>query len=329
MDSSVKVLVVGAGAVGQVYGWFLKQSGAEVFFYVKPKHRAEARKGFDLYPLNTWKEGEAAQHWKADGVLASPADLAGHAFQQVYLAIPSTGVEGNWLPAFVKALGEHATVVSLMPSPDDHAHVVAAGLPQERLVAGLISMVSYLAPLEGETRFAKPGVAYYLPPLAPSLYSGDQARTAEVVKRLNQGGLPARAHKDVPGLVAFPTGALMSYLAALELAGWSLRGLFQDARRLDLGVHAAGEALKIAAKDSGRFPFFFRTLTHPIFLRAGISAAQKLAPFPLETYLKAHFTKVGAQTRVLLNSVIEKGRAHQLAVTHLESLLGQLPQTSP
>ena len=37
----MKVLIVGAGAVGQVYGRHLAAAGAEVCFYVKPKYRAE------------------------------------------------------------------------------------------------------------------------------------------------------------------------------------------------------------------------------------------------------------------------------------------------
>ena len=48
-----RVLIVGAGAVGQVYGWYLSRGGAEVSFYVKEKYLEDARAGFALYPLNT------------------------------------------------------------------------------------------------------------------------------------------------------------------------------------------------------------------------------------------------------------------------------------
>ena len=48
----MKVLVVGAGAVGQVYGWHLKRGGVDLTFYVKEKYRAEVEAGLTVYPLN-------------------------------------------------------------------------------------------------------------------------------------------------------------------------------------------------------------------------------------------------------------------------------------
>ena len=41
----LRVLLVGAGAVGQVYGYHLQKGGAQVAFFVRPKHRAEAEGG--------------------------------------------------------------------------------------------------------------------------------------------------------------------------------------------------------------------------------------------------------------------------------------------
>ena len=48
----MKVLIIGAGAVGQVYGRHLALGGAEVSFYVKDKYADYARKGFTFYTLS-------------------------------------------------------------------------------------------------------------------------------------------------------------------------------------------------------------------------------------------------------------------------------------
>ena len=49
--ASLRVLVVGAGAVGQVYARHYQRGGAEVTLYVRERYRAEAARGFDLYRL--------------------------------------------------------------------------------------------------------------------------------------------------------------------------------------------------------------------------------------------------------------------------------------
>ena len=48
----MNVLIVGAGAVGQVYGRHFQRGGADVAYLVKPEHLDETRRGFTLYPLN-------------------------------------------------------------------------------------------------------------------------------------------------------------------------------------------------------------------------------------------------------------------------------------
>ena len=49
MSETPRVLLVGAGAVGQVYGKYLQAAGCEISFLVKEKYADEARRGFTLY----------------------------------------------------------------------------------------------------------------------------------------------------------------------------------------------------------------------------------------------------------------------------------------
>lgn len=47
----MKILVVGAGAVGQVYGYYFQRGGCEVTFFVRDKYRSEMEQGLTLFPF--------------------------------------------------------------------------------------------------------------------------------------------------------------------------------------------------------------------------------------------------------------------------------------
>src|SRR5262249_9887240 len=85
----VKALVVGAGAVGQVYGRALRRGGAEVAYLVKPKHAEAARRGFTIHPLPG-----AAGHFTDFSVLTEPAG----AWDAVILTVPTPPLrQPRWL----------------------------------------------------------------------------------------------------------------------------------------------------------------------------------------------------------------------------------------
>ncbi|MCL4228387.1 MAG: ketopantoate reductase [Myxococcales bacterium] len=325
--SHPRVLVVGAGAVGQVFAHHYQRGGAEVTFLVREKYRADVARGFDLYPLNQRRRRRpGAEPVRFDGfaVVSAAAEVAARAFDQVVLTVASPALRGPWLPELVAAAGD-ATVVALQPGLDDRALVLAAGVPEDRLVQGMISLVSYHAPLPGETRFARPGMAYWFPPLSPSPFSGPAARTAAVVAALRAGGLPAKRHRDVPRLAGFPTAVMMPYLVALELGGWTVRGAAR-AGTLTVGGRGGREAVAVVRSLLGKPPLGLGALTRPWLLRAGLWAARPLIPLPLEIYLREHFTKVGEQTSELLDGYIAKGQAAGLPVTALEELAAGLRQ---
>jgi hypothetical protein len=161
----MRALIVGAGAIGQVYGRHLQAGGAQVGFLVKPAHADEARSGFTLYPLNR-RASRRAQPERLTGfeVLTDAAAVAGQRWDQVYLAVSSPALRaGDWFARLVPAIGP-ATLVLLQPGPVDRAFVLRA-LPPGQIVDGAITAVSYRAPLPGEV-FPRPGVAYWFPPLA-------------------------------------------------------------------------------------------------------------------------------------------------------------------
>lgn len=317
----LRVLVVGAGAVGQVFGRHLQRGGAEVACFVRERYREAAARGFDLYPLNGRRE---PARFEGFAVLTRADEVAARRFDQVYLTVPSPALDGDWLPALIAACGD-ATIVSLQPGLEDRARFLAAGAVEARLVSGMISLLSYAAPLPGETRFARPGTAYWFPPLAPSPFSGPREPTAAVVAALRAGKLPAARRADVPRAAAYPTAIMMPYLVALESAGWSLRTLAQRGA-MARAARGARAALAVVARGRG-IPLYAQLVARPWVVRTGLWVARRVVPLPLERYFERHFTKVREQTITLMITYIETGKRAGLDVAPLEALLAG-PATS-
>ncbi len=313
----MRVLIVGAGAVGQVYARHLQHGGADITFLVKEKYRAEVAAGLSLYWLNHFRPGQAPDRFTRFDVITS-LQQATRPFDQVWLCIAGPALSGDWLPTLVRDAGP-ATWVVFQVSPEDRELVAAAGVPPERMVNGLITFASYAAPLEGETRYPTPGTAYYQPVFMPNPFSGPAALVHQVVSTLEQGGLVATARPDVPRESAYPSALLMTYLAALERAHWSIARLLAEG--LPLATAAAADALAIVARRAGPVPLGPRLLTREALVRLALPVLVRVSPLPLEAYLKKHFTKVRSQTRQALERLLVRADAEGLPATALRELV--------
>jgi ketopantoate reductase len=317
----MNVLIVGAGAVGQVYGRHLQLGGADVSFYVKEKYVETCSAGFDLQVLNA--SGRGSYRFEGAGVVTDPEAVTATRWDQVWLCISATALRGPWLEPFLKAIGE-ATLVAMQPGLDDRAFL-AEQIADDQIVQGMISMVSYQAPLAGEDR--EPGVAYWFPPLSPSPFSGPNAeRVQAVVDGLKAGKCPAKVHANASLEAARGSAILMPHLAALELEAWSLKGL-RKSERLAIATAASKEALAtVAAYTETAVPGLMSCLVRPCLMGLVLGIAPTATPFPLEVYLKYHFTKVGDQTRFMIETYIETGKKHGLESPNLATLLASLPE---
>jgi 2-dehydropantoate 2-reductase len=322
------VLVVGAGAVGQVYGRHAQLGGADVTFFVREKYRDEVARGLDLYPLNRrFRKGPDPIRWDAFDVVSRVDEVAARSFDHVILTVSSPALKGPWLGELIAA-AKDASIVALQPGRGDRDTILAAGAPADRVVSGMITLISYAAPLPGETRFPRPGMAYWFPPMAPAPFSGPRDRVDAIVSILKRGGQPAKRHKDVPRAVAFPSAILMAYLVALENAGWSFRALVRGP--IKDGARAARAALTIVAHDEGgKVPLSARLMARPRVLRTGLWLGRRVVPLPLEVYLKEHFIKVGEQTREFVAGYIARGRELGLPVDALAAQLDALTPAAP
>ncbi len=312
----LRVLIVGAGAVGQVYGHHLQRGGAQVTFFVRPKHRAEAEAELRLYVMRG-KHGRELHTWRAHEAITDPALAATRGFDQIWLCISTAALERSLETqdalAMLLRLTAGTTVVSMAPGLHLR-QLLAPYVPARRHVDGGIAMVSYQAPLvDGEVD--APGIAAYLP--GPSPFTGPEAQ--RVVDALSRGGAPAKVHPNTAALMAFGSATLMPTMAALEGAGWKLSNMRHGpwAKR---AADAAAEARAVVAAQVDASPplatAFFKAST----VKLATWLAPKVAPFELEIYLKYHFTKVRDQTERLLARYIDEGEALGLPHAALSEL---------
>jgi 2-dehydropantoate 2-reductase len=187
----------------------------------------------------------------------------------------------------------------------------------------MIGIVSYFAPLPGET-VPRPGCAYWFPPLMESAIVGPRALSEPVAAALARGGCPASWQEHFPVEGAFGSPILGAHIAALEAAGWSLPAL-RRGPLLKLASRALREThAMLEARLGVRRPFALR-LVGPWFMRVGLKLAPCFVPFDLEQYLKAHFTKVGEQTRLGLRTEIEIAKKLGTPTAAMEELFAKLP----
>lgn len=304
--------------MGQVYGRHLQLGGAEVAFLVKEKHAAELRRGLTVYALNTGASRLEPKPFTRYEVLTQAAEVGQSAWDQVYLTMSSPALAGPWLPELAAQIGS-ATVVGLQPGLEDRARLLEC-VAEDQAVSGLITLISYNAPLPGEARFARPGLAYWFPPLTPSPLSGPEARTRAVVAELSKGGLPSKRHPDVPRSVAIPNAILTPHLLALEASGWSFRDLGRSAA-LRLAARGAHEAIAVMAHKLGTRVPWLTFLVRPSIMKLGLALARRVVPLDLQTYLQVHFTKVGDQTRFFMKNYIELGQKLGVSVAAMEELM--------
>lgn len=314
----MRILIVGAGSVGQVYGWHLTRGGAEVHVFVKPKYADEARAGFVLYPPKT----TTPTRWTPRGVLTRAAEVAQTEWDQVWLAIPSDALRGDWLPELVAAMGR-ATLVSLLPGLRDR-DVLTPLVPADRLVVGLIAFSSWHAPLTTEA-LPEPGMAWWHPPLTPSVFEGPPAPVDTIVRALRAGGCPA-AKGGATEAAARGSSFLCPVVAAMECGGWTFTGLRED-RWANLAADAAKEALAVSCAHLGVPKGPAALGMNPTVIRLATRAVPFVAPMDFEAFLRVHFGKVGAQTQLALDTWVEEGERRQLPVGNLRELATQLRRT--
>jgi 2-dehydropantoate 2-reductase len=231
----VKVAVVGAGAMGCLYGAALHRGGAEVTLVdVDDAHIAainqrglelDTRAGVELLPLPAIRPEQASE----------PFDLV--------VLFTKTFPTDTALEGVAKAIGPGPHVLTLQNGlGNDEA--VARHVAPERVIAGVSTLPSDLAG-PGRVRSHGEGGSQIYPALG-----GDAGFAQRVADLLTAGGLPTSLAPDIQAAVWGKAifNATMNTLCALTRRTPGFLGAHEESRTL---IHAAVEEGVAAARACG------------------------------------------------------------------------------
>lgn len=322
---SQSILLVGAGAVGQVYAHHFARAGHDVNFFLKEKHVAEARQGFTLYDLNRDRHRRHPLSLEGFGCYSDWREVGRKTWDQVWLCVSSAALASMDLEPMAGVIGG-ATVVVLQPGPEDLARVRQV-VPAEQVVAGMITLMSYHAPLSGE-QVPRPGTAFWIPPLTPMPVDGRPERAEAVAAVLRESGIRAARRPGFTERSVHSTGLFMVFLAALELAGWDFRTLAGDRTLLATLKAARREVAAVLEQRYGVSAPWWSGMTPGGMIAGGLRCARHVTPVDLQVFFEAHFSKVRSQTVALLAHYAALAESQGAAHTALDALREDLAAIS-
>ena len=314
----MKVLVVGAGAVGQVYGLYFDRGGAEVTFYVRPKYVEELKSGLNLFALNQGKNPTAIK-FNSYHVISEFHEVAETMWDVVLLTLPSDALYSPWLAEFSAQVNSQALIISLQPGYNDRLELLKY-FPEKSVVPGVITLISFATPLDTSGPQEK-GMAFWFPAFTKAFIDGEGTSVSEVLRILTSAGFPIARKKllNNPGFVYFGSTFLNLFIRNLEMNDWEL-GAFHNDEVSKLLKDSTLEGFEVVSKKFSMKAPIYRHFFGKTFYNLAIKLALKTMPFDLEKYLKVHFTKVGPQMRKNLHDLISEGQKHQLSLRALDKL---------
>jgi ketopantoate reductase len=306
----MRVVVVGAGALGSVYGARLAcMSGCQVNVVARAPAAARVRR------LECVHDGSSLD-WAVPARLErAPADA------QVILVF----VRYEYLDAVVDRVAGSAAVVVLMTPlmPQDFARLSAA-MPG-RLAVGMPSIVAY--------ENAAHAVRYWLPHGSTTLVEVAEPDTrpelTELVAKLQFAGVAAKREPNVLARSAATTMSILPLAMAVDIAGGLDAALADDAL-LALAREAAEEGRKLGATFGQPEPWasLVPRFAGPRMLRAAAALTRSHFPETI-TYIDHHFkSKLHAQNLLLCSRVLELARQRRTRCEAFARLLGRLERRS-
>ena len=277
-------------------------------FFIKEKYRQDLANGLTLYNLNQDKKKKRPIAFNDYEIVTSWDTAAQKNWDQIYLCISSTALQQFDFQSLKSSLSENTIVVMLQPGPNDHK-LAAQSVPVAQLVQGMITLISYFAPLPTED-LTIPGVAYWLPPMAPSPFTGPSQHCIEIVNTFKKSNMDATVKPNLRNMAPYPTAALMTFLTALEASQWQFSALTKNADLQKAMIKAQRQAFAAIASDTNTRKPWWHRLIMPWLLNLLLKVAPKVVPLDLETYFQVHFTKVKDQTKLFMQTYISQASHH-------------------
>jgi len=303
--SDPRVAIVGAGALGSVYGVHLALHGSDVTFVVRPERLSAPG------PMRIQRVGAPEPR-----VLASPARASTipPSADVVLLAVRVDNVDPA-LEALLRT-GPEVPLLTLTPFMPSSLERIRTAFGS-RVVVAMPGVVAYA--VEGGL------VRYWLPRAAPTMLdergSGVPA-IRSLCDLLVRAGIPARFEPRVDTMNPATTIAFLPLVLALDVAGGTAERAVADRALMSLALDAVEEC-RAVAKGIGDAPAWAGVLARfvgPRALRMGIALARRTFPESV-TFVERHFgSKTHAQNVLLGREVVTLGRARGLPMSATSSL---------
>jgi hypothetical protein len=318
----MKILIIGCGAVGRVYGLFLQKAGVELGLYDRPAvaeklRQALGRGGLPLFQVTYRRRRDPIQHHLADyRVIADAGEARRFAPDQIWFTVPSPVYYTDWFREFVREVPSRR-VVCFIPEGRRSEFVPEDG-GGRFVFAGTAFMAWQGGPEAGGGR--PEGVNFWRAPLGIPL-AGAREACRDVGRILGQAGFSYTVDKPDSKTQACITAAMTTFTAGLELAGWS-PAKFRTGPWRSRAAAACREAILGQLPAAGALQGAL--LAAPILSAAFFLVAlflPLLTPFDLEKYLRFHYTKTRDQTLALLDLFARDGESRKMPAENMRALL--------
>jgi ketopantoate reductase len=320
-----KVLIVGCGAVGQVFGLYLIKAGVELGFYARPASADKLKQALEhggipiFHTSYSHRRHPIAHRLENYQVVTDVAESQRFKPDQIWFTTPSPVYYSEWFHEFLQKVPSERVVCFAPEGGRSEFFPVSGG--EDRLVFGGVTFISWQGDLEGSS--GRPdGVNFWLPPLLGIPLMGEGKACREVGDLLKKAGFRIGVKKpNFHKTLASMTAVISAFVAGLELSGWSF-GAFRKSPWRQRAACASREAALSQLSGTG---IFTRTLLRILLSSAGFFLATfflpLLLPFDLEKYLKFHYLKTRDQTLTLLYVFERDGKRRGLPVENITLLL--------
>lgn len=317
----MKVLIVGCGAVGQVYGLALQNAGVILGLLDQPavaQKLVQAREqgGLPLFQISRGHRKDPVRHRLRNyQVIADAGEAWRFEPDQIWFTTPSQSYYSDWFRDFLRQVPSKRVVCF---TPEGNRPEFFTERMDDRVIFGGTTFMAWQADLgSGENR---EGVKFWRPPLSIPL-SGAREACREVARLLEDAGFKVAVGEPGSRSQASMTAAMTVFIAGLELSGWSLRA-YRKSLWLKVAAGAGNEAIRSQLLSVG---FFSRAFLNPPVLMACFYLLTLflplIFPFDLEGYLKFHYTKTRAQTIFLLNVFMKDAEERGIPAANIQTLL--------
>ncbi|AGP39809.1 ketopantoate reductase family protein [Sorangium cellulosum] len=317
----MRISIVGAGALGRVYGVRLAAQGDDVTFVVRPE-RVEDARPFVIEQVNSADRRDTLERPRLAADIPADAEVVLVTVRFDQLAPGGAAprpAEGRTV-ADLLLRGPSVPVVVLTPLlPPQRASLEEAA--RRRITPAMPSISGYLD--------ERGVVRYWIVGFASTLIDDEGGAPAErplleeLARRLTSADLPARLDPDVGAQNAATTTAFFPLIAAID-AGGGTSALLANEGVLGTALQATRECMALADRVGTVAPWtkLLTRAIRPFTLKPGFALARLVAPEALR-FLDAHFgPKLHAQHLAMGAAVLAMGREHGVSLPALERLMG-------